>query len=428
MASAKKRQDPASQEHGTGPARVVAVPRLWFVALAALVVAPWLVIAALYLTGRGNELADAVSVGPTEEVPRGPWGQLRTTTIVISPPLELVSTDLGPVSGPHWALPGVSAEEFEAYLVSSGVAPADARAVRPSVRPEPRIGGVVAFPDPDFVKRLAPDVRANLYGALARSPLNEAQAHAYRYNGGARVEEWFNGSLISPATRQLVEPLVYRLDGYLYFADLDLIRTQIADEAELRRLAKTLLRQSTVLVQLTVPDRAAVPGLVDYWGRGGRRTDLRPLLESIAGGGNDRQIDITHLLPAFARDHLYRYPKLSAADFDKPVIANCLWTSLNFFSAEPDDKFLDVDVALSTLKGDYFVVENGFQLGDVIAFLDEEGDIFHVVVYLADDLVLTKNGTSPMAPWIILALDEVKNYYSTRSRAMRLIAHRRNDL
>jgi len=428
MPSVKRRPEPGQPEPRTSATRVVAVPRRWLVTLGALVVLPWLVVAALYVAARGgaDDAAPAVA-GATEAVPHGPWGRLSKTPIVISPPLELVSTDSEPASGPRWALPGVSAEEFEAFLKSSGVAPADARAVRATARAEPRIAGVVAFPDPGFVARLTPDVRASLYEVLARSPLNEAQAHAYRF-GGSTVENWFSGSLIAQTTRALVEPVVYRMNGYLYVADLDLIRSQVADEDELRRLTKTLLRQSTVLVQLTVHDRAEVPGLVDYWGRGGRRTDLRPLLESIAGGGPDRAIDIAHLLPSFAREHLYRYPKLSAADFDKPVIANCLWTSLNFFAAEPDDRFLDVNLALGALKSEYFVVENGFQLGDIMAFLDEEGDIFHVVVYLADDLVLTKNGTSPMAPWIILPLDEVKNYYSTRSRDMRLIVHRRNDL
>lgn len=54
--------------------------------------------------------------------------------------------------------------------------------------------------------------------------------------------------------------------------------------------------------------------------------------------------------------------------------------------------------------------------------------LFHAVVYLADDLVLTKNGTSPVAPRIILPLDRVKRFCSTRYRKLRLICHRRNGL
>jgi len=222
--------------------------------------------------------------------------------------------------------------------------------------------------------------------------------------------------------------LIYSDGDFLLFADPEAIRSQVQDAEELRRLAKTLLRQPTLLVELAIKDDSEVAGLADYWGRGGRRTDLRPILESVAEKGPDRSIDIFHLLPTLARNHLYRYPRLTAADLDKPLIANCLWTALNFFSARPDDRFLDVNVALNTLKRDYFIVETGFQLGDIIVFLDQNGNLFHVVVYLADGLVFTKNGTSPMAPWVITTLDQVKGYYRSRSSNPRLIYHRRNDL
>ena len=52
----------------------------------------------------------------------------------------------------------------------------------------------------------------------------------------------------------------------------------------------------------------------------------------------------------------------------------------------------------------------------------------HVAVYVADDLVFTKNGTSPVAPWTIMPLDRVKDYYRNQSENPRLIYHRRNDL
>jgi hypothetical protein len=135
-----------------------------------------------------------------------------------------------------------------------------------------------------------------------------------------------------------------------------------------------------------------------------------------------------HLLPGLARTFLYRYPKLTAADYDRPVIANCFWTALNFFLPQPDDRFLDVAYALAKLKTDYYIVQAGFQLGDIIAFLDADDRIFHVVVHLADNLVLTKNGVSPMAPWIILPLEQVKGFYRSRSAEPRLIYHRRKDL
>jgi hypothetical protein len=58
---------------------------------------------------------------------------------------------------------------------------------------------------------------------------------------------------------------------------------------------------------------------------------------------------------------------------------------------------------------------------------DERGGLFHAVNFLADDLVFTKNGVSPLAPWVILPLDEVLDYYRPRSEKPQLLIHRRKE-
>ena len=310
--------------------------------------------------------------------------------------------------------------------MSTGLPQDQAARIRSTARLHPGIRGLVVTPDPEIVRKLPPDVRSRLYVQLAKSTLNFDQASSFRFLGSS-PEDWLGGTMISRETRQLTEQLIYRDGDFLNFADVEIVRASIRDEAELRRLAKALLRQSTLLVRLSVDDPSSVDSLADYWGRGGRRIDLRPLLESIVGAA-DHSIDLVHLLPTLARQHLYRYPKISTGDLNKPLLANCLWTSLNFFSTTPDDRFLDVTVALDTLRRDYYVVEDGFQLGDIIGFVDDEGDLFHAAVYIAADLVYTKNGTSPMAPWTIVSLDYLKGYYKRHADDLRLIYHRRNDL
>jgi hypothetical protein len=221
---------------------------------------------------------------------------------------------------------------------------------------------------------------------------------------------------------------IYREGGYMLFSDIELIRKEIGSDDELRRLGKALFQQPTVIARLSVGCRANLDALVEYWGRGGRGNEIRPLIESIAGGGPDKFIDVIHLLPPFARDHLYCYPKLSVEDLNKPAVLNCLWTSLNFFPPNPDNRFLDAAVAFKTLKEDYFVVETNFELGDIVAFLDEKSEIFHAAVSIADDFVFSKNGISAMAPWMITSIEDVKGYYRWRSENPRLIVHRRKDL
>lgn len=421
---------PKTQEPHAKPNPVVPVPRLWLTILTVLLVVPWIVAAGVLWMNRPS---DGKSVGPLEppttDVPTGPWGTLTKTPIVISPPMELVSDDWGRDPRPpyQWLFPGTTPDLLAAFLTSTGLTPDQVSQLRSSARPEPRIGGLIVTATPELLRSLTPDVRARLYLQLGKTPLNFDESNAFRF-AGKSGDDWFGGSLISPATRQLVEPLLYRHGQHLFFADVDLVRSVVTDPVERRLLGKTLLRQSTYIVKLTVRRQSEVQQLTDYWGLGGRRTDIRPLLESVAGFGKDRSVDIVHLLPALARQNLYRYPQVTAADLDRPALVHCLWTALNFFNATPDDRFLDLAYSLEHLKKDYFIVENNFQLGDIIVFLDEQGNIFHAAVQIADNLVFTKNGQSPMAPWVITPLETLKDYYRARWEHPRLLYHRRKDL
>ena len=410
---------------------VIAIPRRWLVAGFALLTLPWLVVLAVYLRGGAGEPVppvDRTVAGETRPAAQGPWGRLTITPIIVSPPLEYVASDWGREEGPYrWYFPGTSPEVLRAFLSSTGLAPDQIARLESTGQRDEQIAGLTIRPDLDLLQSLDPAVRARLYLQLAKSSLNADQLNSFRFFGTS-TDAWFDRALISAQTRALIEPLVYRDGDIMHFADSEIVHTKITDKAELRRLAKALLRQPTMLVRLAVAQSSQITDLAQYWGRGGRSTDVRPLLESVAGAGIAGEIDIVHLLPAFARNRLYRYPKLTTADLIKPALANCLWTSLNFFVQEPDDKFLDVNVALSTLRRDYYIVESNYQLGDIIALLDAEGDLFHVVVSLADDLVFTKNGTSPLAPWTIMPLQRVKDYYRNQSDNPRLIYHRRNDL
>ncbi|MCC7044198.1 MAG: hypothetical protein IT183_10060 [Acidobacteria bacterium] len=375
---------------------------------------------------RSIEAADSSRApSQSETLPRqtDPFGTVTAVRVVISPPLEQIPRNWRPVEAPVWVVPVAGNRQLQAYLVDSGLAAADVKIVLDTAKAVEG-GGMVVYPPVDLVRRLTPEVRAKLYVPLMHDMRNRAQAEAYRYAGDT-VEQWLGHAPISDETRRLVEPFVYRHTGFLYFADIDVIRSQL-DDGELQRLVKGLLRHSTVLLKLSVPDATKVQEIVEYWGRGGRRTDIRPLIESIAETGE--QIDVSHLLPPLAREHLYRYPRVTAADLDRPALNNCFWTALNFFGPEPDNRYLELDYALTHLKSNYYVVHNDLQLGDVIAFLDDEFNVFHAAVYLADGYVFSKNGFSSLAPWTILPLEDLKGHYFQFAQNWRLTFHRRKDM
>lgn len=357
--------------------------------------------------------AHAGSSGPAASVQGtpGPWGQLEFTRIVISPPAEYLTREWGPVHPFEWTFPAAKTGDVQAILTGAGMAGDVVRSLMAAARTDPRVSGIVLSPSAEVIRGLAPEVRASLYIRLARSEFNPAQNAAYRY-AGSSVDEWLAGPAISASTRKLVDPLIYRHAGFMYFADLDLVRPLITDADELQRLVKRLLRQVTVVAKLRLRDLPRLNEVAEYWGRGGRRTDIRPLLESIAEGEGDASIDITHLLPTLARHLLYRYPKTTSADLAKPELANCFWTALNFFSEVPDDRFLDLAVSVDALKRNYYFVQDAFQLGDVVTFSNKDGQLFHVAVFIADNLLFTKNGSSVLSPWSLQSLEQLKGYYA----------------
>jgi len=393
-------------------------------------ITPWLIFAAIY--ARSAAAAESTTLpeepaGPPATGAAGPWGRITTSPIIVSPPLEYIPAEEPQAGLVAWYLPNTSPDVAAAFLAWTGMPQADASRILATARQDPSTNGIALFPDAAAIRGFSADVRARLYLKLAKSRLNRAQAESYRFLGSSSAD-WFSGSPVSAATRATVEPLMYRDGPFLHFADLETVRTEIKDPNEWRLLLKTLMRSSTVIARLGVESTSEVNALAQYWGTGGRRLDIRPLLESVAGAGQDRSIDVIHLLPSLARNNLYRYPKLTAADLDKPVLANCLWTALNFFALQPNDRFLDVETSLNTLKNDYYIVEDGFQLGDVVAFLDDNGTLYHAAVYLADGLAFTKNGTSPMAPWTIMSVENIRAFYNVRAENARLIYHRRKDL
>lgn len=387
----------------------------------ALTVIPWIVIGVRF-SGSDSTAPPAVSPGskPADTTRSGPWGTLRVVPMVVSPPLEYVATDPHPAEG-MWHLPGIRPEAVSEFLTVYGLTPEQIAILRPAIRPDAAINGSIVKPPAGLVRALSPEVRARLYAQLATSPLNRDQHLAFRYPA-ATADDWLWGHVIAPETRTKVENFLYRQGSSLHFADLGAIRAELTD-SELQRLIKVLNRRRTYLVKLTLEDPRDVDAASEYWGTGGRRTDIRAILESTSGASAE-PIDIVHLLPNFGRDYLYRFPRITGEDLARPIIANCLWTALNFFRRVPDDRFLDVNHALTVLKQDYYLVQANYRLGDVIAFVDENENLFHAAVYLADDLVFTKNGTTPMSPWAIMKLEDVVETYRFRSAKPRLIYHR----
>ena len=376
-------------------------------ALVALVLgAAPLIAASLLWAPALNQTSVMAGHGRVGSLMPGPWGHVRYRQITIAPPLANVPL-VPTFRGTTWTFPETSHHEFADLLATLGLASKMFTELLDQTHAAPDIEGFVVQPGPELAGALSQESRKLLYNRLAQSPANRQAINAFRY-WGTSVAEWLQDAQISTSTLSAVQTLTYRQDGLLFFADLPLVQGQIVDESERRRLVQALARENTLLLTLQVHEGQDVEPLVTYWGRGGRAKDVRPLLKSLAGTPGGGTIGIIHLLPPFAKSHLYTYPN-NAKTLPSGDSRDCHWTALNFFSQEPDDRYANAEVVAHTLAETYEPVRQP-QLGDLVVFLSD-GRIFHTAVYIADDVLFTKNGPRPSRPWMLLPLNVMRSFY-----------------
>jgi hypothetical protein len=337
---------------------------------------------------------------------RGPWGQLQYSRIAISMPDEYVP-DLPAGEPIRWWFQGFSRERVESLFRDAGLTPEQLGSLGQAgwkTSPE----GVVVNPPSQLVADLSPVSRGRIYGALSGSPLNEEQ-HFPELLSPEDVEDRFDSIGLGDPTLGMFRKLLYPRGSRWLFSDTQVVFPTLRDGQARRRFLQMAHRKTTFLVQLVFDQTSDIDAMVAYWDYPGGFKGLRTLFESLArvpGGG---ELDIGHLLPPFARERLYTFPDPSTGPSTPKH--DCLWTSLNFFNDEPDDRFSDPAYTQRMIAQDYERVESP-RFGDVALFLAPNKQSVHAAVYLADDLLFTKNGFSATQPWIVLPLSDVVEFYS----------------
>ena len=364
--------------------------------------------------------------GDDRPAPRdGPWGQLEYAPIVIAPPLEYAAETSDDFSTPVvWHFPGLGSKGLSSLFRRIGLPAALAAELESMSRSNASLGGMSIHPPAKFVLGLSRQSRLKLYAALCDYMQNGDQQKQFAFRGTS-PNLWFSGSKVSPATRALVEPLIYQRRGFMYFADLRSIVDKLKSRNELLNLVKTLSREATFIVHLKVSAESDIESLIEYWGRGGRTGEIRPIIESLAQHGEDQVVDIMHLLPQLPRQLLYTYQSYSDADIRRR--RDCHWTSINFFMDTPDDRFCDPKEVIAALRKDYRQIQGDLLLGDIALVLDANEMSVHSGVYIADDIFFHRCGPGASAAWTLALGEDLLNYYP-RSQRCTIRYYRRKDL
>ena len=223
-------------------------------------------------------------------------------------------------------------------------------------------------------------------------------------------ERFADCSMSAPAL-ETFKQLLYSDGGTLCFADGAVAQQRMA-MVDFRALVKALYREPTFLMRLRVTAETDIDKLLAYWADCGCSRDLKPLFESLArvpGGGS---INVEHLLPPFARLRLYTHGPMATEALKSRM--NCFWTALNFFNEQPDAQYLDTRSVLNTLQRDYYAPDGPRKFGDLICLMDSSNHPAHICVYIADDVVFTKNGVDDRQPWVLLRLADMIVEYPSR--------------
>jgi len=350
----------------------------------------------------------------------GPWGELEVRTAYLEAPDSLLAVSAKPNSTTRWTFEQMSEGAVRETLVASGLG---SELIEKLMSPSRRVANAAAvtlFPSTEELVSLGVEVRSRLYLELAKHPVNEFQRDPV-FVVGQDLEDWLATSSLNLEQRDLFRRLVWRRGAAVVFSDISALLSLARNQDEVQAVFRSVTRVRTLIVSLRLPVTVPRREFLEYWS-GGRPESLRlPFLSAITSRRAEQSIDISNFLPSLMRQKIYTFPEIELGV--KGRFPDCHWTSMNFFAVTPQDFLLDTRLAASYLLEKYEPIDAPYRFGDIMCFMDS-GEGLHTCVYVADDIVFTKNGDSILAPWVFMQVADVDAVYrkspSTRIQGFRL--------
>jgi hypothetical protein len=353
----------------------------------------------------------------------GPWGELQVRTVYLEPPENILAIVAKPTSVTRWTFEQTTEKGVRGIMEKAGLPSAVIGRLLSPTQVVASGNSVVVLPKVEDLLAISQEARSALYAELAKSAANEYQRDPVFIHGGD-IEDWLAETEITKPQQELLRKLLWRRGSALVFSDIQALLTLAKNSDEVAAVFRTITRVRSLLVELKLPLKEGRAEFINYWSAGTLNAERAPFLVAITRRRAPQMIDITQFLPTLARRRVYTFP--TAAMGLKGRLPDCHWTSLNFFEEEPKDLFLDSAKASEHLLSGYVAIDPPFKFGDVLCFLDN-GEGLHTCVQVADDIVLTKNGESILAPWTFMSLKDLEEIYrrsaNTRVQGYRLKGH-----
>ena len=119
------------------------------------------------------------------------------------------------------------------------------------------------------------------------------------------------------------------------------------------------------------------------------------------------------MLPPLPASQIYFYPDVQSTQLNRTApVRDCHWTSLDFFSDPAETKPVDHAIFAWEIATDYLPISGDPSFGDILILAKPDGEIVHSAVFIADEIVFTKNGTTAIYPWIFSTVPDLLKQYS----------------
>ena len=387
----------------------------------ALIVGASLVGFKLAAVRRPNLTADTFAVNPNDKsrsVHVGAWGELITRNIQLERPVEYLTEEVATPQPETWTFSGFKPEAVKALLATNGLSAAQITAAfTPGIVREDK-SGTVLTPSVDFFLSLDSGTRSKLYLALAGHGVNMYLDYPYIFPGNS-LESIYADTRLNPDDVAVLKRLVYANGDARQMADYAALLGKIPTVERRVAMARALSRQSAVFAGLVIKPDSDIDKLAAYWGNmpSIRFTDIRPLMEALRALPDGGNLSLFYLLPKFARDRLYTFPLPPQAG--EPTM-DCHWSTFNFSNETPDNRFNDPVFAVNYIRDNFYQISAPSIYGDVLLLMNDKNEVKHSAVFLADDLVFTKNGNNYRQPWMIMRIPDLLATYPA-TPAMRTV-------
>lgn len=361
------------------------------------------------------KLVDAFAVDPNDKsrsAHTGPWGVLMERNIELERPAEFMTDEVNHPQPEAWTFNGLNPDAAKTLLAKNGLTAEQVAAVFAPGNVREEKSGTVLTPSADFLLSLDAATRGKLYNSLAGRNVSIYIDYPFIFPGDS-IETIYEDKRLKPDDAALLKRLVYANNGATQLSDYQLLLCQIPTIERRVAMARSLSRQSCVFAGLRITPDTDIDKIAGYWGNipNVRMTDIRPLMEALKALPEGGDLRLYYLMPKFARDRLYTFPMPPQPG--DPVI-DCHWTTFNFSSDTPDNRFNDPDYTIQYINKNYYQISAPSVYGDILLLLNDKKEIKHSAVFLADDLVFTKNGNNFRQAWMLMHIpDLLATYPST---------------